>query len=144
MAGSFFGFEKLKSQGIPVRLKPDADTSLENDITLFEEVKKEYANYWYLYGKHLTNSKCLFVCFSAKCISLLGLILISTWLLEIVTFYSPGPQIYLILMDMVNGLQGVFVLLIFLIVRRRRNTIFRWWNDRGSYIVEKIELDSLN
>lgn len=45
---------------------------------------------------------------------------------------------------MVNGLQGVFVLLIFLIVRRRRNTIFRWWNDRGSYIVEKIELDSLN
>lgn len=82
----------------------------------------------------------LFIC-SAKCISLLGIILISTWLLEIVTFYSPGPQIYLILMDMINGLQGVFVLLIFLIMRRRRTIIFRWWNDRGSLTVENIELN---
>uniref|UniRef100_A0A1I8Q503 Methuselah N-terminal domain-containing protein n=1 Tax=Stomoxys calcitrans TaxID=35570 RepID=A0A1I8Q503_STOCA len=80
----------------------------------------------------------------AKCISLLGLILISTWLLEIVTFYSPGPQIYLILMDMVNGVQGVFVLLIFLIIRRRRRIIFRWWSDRGSLVLEKLELEAFN
>lgn len=74
---------------------------------------------------------------------MLGIILITTWLLEIVTFYSPGPQIYLILMDMINGLQGVFILLIFLIIRRRRTLIFRWWVDRGSHTIEKIELDSV-
>ncbi|XP_059216452.1 probable G-protein coupled receptor Mth-like 14 isoform X2 [Stomoxys calcitrans] len=121
MAGSFFGFQKLKRRGIPLASKQDVDISPLCNITVYEEVKKD-----------------------AKCISLLGLILISTWLLEIVTFYSPGPQIYLILMDMVNGVQGVFVLLIFLIIRRRRRIIFRWWSDRGSLVLEKLELEAFN
>ncbi|XP_073838383.1 methuselah-like 14 isoform X4 [Musca autumnalis] len=121
MTGTFFGFQKYKSRGIMVATKQNPDIATDGDKHVYEEVKKD-----------------------AKCISLLGLILISTWLLEIVTFYSPGPQIYLILMEMINGLQGVFVLLIFLVIRRRRTVIFRWWNDRGSYIVEKVELDTLN
>ncbi|XP_058987536.1 probable G-protein coupled receptor Mth-like 14 isoform X5 [Musca domestica] len=121
MAATFFGFQKFKSRGISLATSPISDVASPKDLKIYEEVKKD-----------------------AKCISLLGLILICTWLLEIVTFYSPGPQIYLILMDMINGLQGVFVLLIFLVIRRRRTIIFQWWNDRGSYVVEKVELDILN
>ncbi|XP_037820317.1 probable G-protein coupled receptor Mth-like 14 isoform X1 [Lucilia sericata] len=120
MTSAFFGFQKLKSQGVIVNSNDEEINSPSYDENIFEEVKKD-----------------------AKCISLLGIILISTWLLEIVTFYSPGPQIYLILMDMINGLQGVFVLLIFLVIRRRRTIIFRWWNDRGSHTIEKIELNSI-
>ncbi|XP_046807636.1 probable G-protein coupled receptor Mth-like 14 isoform X5 [Lucilia cuprina] len=120
MASAFFGFQKLKSQGVIVNSNDEDLNNPLYDENIFQEVKKD-----------------------AKCISLLGLILISTWLLEIVTFYSPGPQIYLILMDMINGLQGVFVLLIFLVIRRRRTIIFRWWNDRGSHTIEKIELNSI-
>ncbi|XP_058987532.1 probable G-protein coupled receptor Mth-like 14 isoform X2 [Musca domestica] len=116
MAATFFGFQKFKSRGISLATSPISDVASPKDLKIYEEVKKD----------------------------LLGLILICTWLLEIVTFYSPGPQIYLILMDMINGLQGVFVLLIFLVIRRRRTIIFQWWNDRGSYVVEKVELDILN
>ncbi|XP_065361342.1 probable G-protein coupled receptor Mth-like 14 isoform X2 [Calliphora vicina] len=120
MAAAFFGFQKLKTRGVIVNTNDEAINNNSYNEDIFEEVKKD-----------------------AKCISLLGIILISTWLLEIVTFYSPGPQIYLILMDMINGLQGVFVLLIFLVIRRRRTIIFRWWNDRGSHTIEKIELNSI-
>ncbi|XP_075160432.1 methuselah-like 14 isoform X2 [Haematobia irritans] len=123
MVATFFGFQRIKSRAHNIRTTQDLAPNIELFTNTYEEVKKDIS------------------LFSAKCISLLGLILISTWLLEIVTFYSPGPQIYLVLMDMLNGLQGVFVLLIFLIVRRRRRTIFRWWNDRGSLVIEKVELE---
>ena len=82
----------------------------------------------------------IFTQFSAKCIALLLIITISMWLLEITTFYSPGPEAYLILMDMINGLQGVFILLIFV----RKTIILRWWFDRGSHSVESVELAELN
>jgi len=45
---------------------------------------------------------------------------------------------------MVNGLQGVWVLLIFLVVRRRRTIILRWWYDRGSHAIEGTELQALS
>lgn len=86
---------------------------------------------------------CTFIT-SAKCISFLGVILIVSWLLEIVTFYSPGPEAYLMVMEMVNGLQGVFIMLIFVVVRRRRTVILRWWYDRGSHNVEDVELVAMN
>ncbi|KAM7355685.1 methuselah-like 14 isoform 3-T3 [Cochliomyia hominivorax] len=116
MVAAFFGFQRAKSRGVIVSSYDE--NNLVYDENRLDEIKKD-----------------------AKCISLLGIAVTTTWLLEIVTFYSPGPQIYLVLMDMINGLQGVLILIIFLVIRKRRAVIFRWWNDRGSYMLAKIELN---
>ncbi|EDW49900.1 GM14322 [Drosophila sechellia] len=101
--------------------------------------------------KNIQERKCLFdqqkyedIKKDAKCVSLLGIIMVVSWLLEIITFYSGSNSNYLILCDMVNGLQGVWVLLIFLVVRRRRTIILRWWYDRGSHEIEGTELQALS
>jgi len=91
-----------------------------------------------------THAFILIFVVSAKCVSLLGIIMVVSWLLEIITFYSGSNSNYLILCDMVNGLQGVWVLLIFLVVRRRRTIILRWWYDRGSHEIEGTELQALS
>ncbi|XP_028899418.2 probable G-protein coupled receptor Mth-like 14 isoform X3 [Zeugodacus cucurbitae] len=124
---SFFGFQKLKKQKTEAAAKNSTNGTTHPNVTpeidemKYEEVKKD-----------------------AKCISFLGVILIVSWLLEIVTFYSPGPEAYLMVMEMVNGLQGVFIMLIFVVVRRRRTVILRWWYDRGSHNVEDVELEAMN
>ncbi|XP_036325975.1 probable G-protein coupled receptor Mth-like 14 [Rhagoletis pomonella] len=125
---SFFGFQRIK--------KRKSDTSAKNSSkngTLYTNVATEIDEMKYEEVKK-----------DAKCISFLGVILIVSWLLEIVTFYSPGPEAYLMVMEMVNGLQGVFILLIFVVVRRRRTIILRWWYDRGSHNVEDVELTAIN
>ncbi|XP_054733091.1 probable G-protein coupled receptor Mth-like 14 isoform X1 [Anastrepha obliqua] len=124
---SFFGFQRIKKHKTNAAAKDSKNGTLYTNVTTeidemkYEEVKKD-----------------------AKCISFLGVILIVSWLLEIVTFYSPGPEAYLMVMEMVNGLQGVFILLIFVVVRRRRTIILRWWYDRGSHNVEDVELTAIN
>ncbi|XP_037939191.1 probable G-protein coupled receptor Mth-like 14 [Teleopsis dalmanni] len=115
---SFFGFQRIKKRETTVREKKFYFTiNTEIDEEKYEEVKKD-----------------------AKCISLLNLIMVITWMLEIVTFYSPGPENYLILLEMINGIQGILISLIFLVVRRRRTIILRWWYDRGSHNLENVEL----
>ncbi|XP_039966733.1 probable G-protein coupled receptor Mth-like 14 isoform X1 [Bactrocera neohumeralis] len=124
---SFFGFQKIKKQKVETAAKDSTSGTVHPNIIVeidemkYEEVKKD-----------------------AKCISFLGVILIVSWLLEIVTFYSPGPDAYLMVMEMINGLQGVFIMLIFVVVRRRRTVILRWWYDRGSHNVEDVELEAMN
>ncbi|XP_068148300.1 probable G-protein coupled receptor Mth-like 14 [Drosophila tropicalis] len=116
--GAFFGFQRI--DGYLRAEKEDNATSntVMFDQQKYEEVKKD-----------------------AKCISLLGIIMIISWLLEMVTFYSSSDSIYLFLCDMVNGLQGVWVLLIFLVVRRRRTIILRWWYDRGSHTIHAVDTE---
>ncbi|XP_067647637.1 probable G-protein coupled receptor Mth-like 14 [Eurosta solidaginis] len=125
---AFFGFQKVKKHKTAASAENTKNGIIYTNVTAtgidemkYEEVKKD-----------------------AKCISFLGVILIVSWLLEIVTFYSPGPEAYLMVMEMVNGLQGVFIMLIFLVVRRRRTIILRWWYDRGSHHVEDVELTAIN
>ncbi|XP_037718688.1 probable G-protein coupled receptor Mth-like 14 isoform X2 [Drosophila subpulchrella] len=117
---SFFGFQRINEYA-----KVEKGDQVQRDVLFdqqkYEEVKKD-----------------------AKCVSLLGIIMVISWLLEIVTFYSGSNSNYLLLCDMVNGLQGVWVLLIFLVVRRRRTIILRWWYDRGSHPIEGTELQALS
>lgn len=47
--------------------------------------------------------------------------------------------VYLLICDMINGLQGLWIMLIFLVVRRRRTIILRWWYDRGSHAITPTE-----
>ncbi|KRF97800.1 uncharacterized protein Dwil_GK16540 [Drosophila willistoni] len=116
---SFFGFQRIDGY-----LRAEKEDNVNSSRTAmfdqqkYEEVKKD-----------------------AKCISLLGIIMIISWLLEMVTFYSSSDSIYLFLCDMVNGLQGVWVLLIFLVVRRRRTIILRWWYDRGSHTIHAVDTE---
>ncbi|XP_016995983.2 probable G-protein coupled receptor Mth-like 14 [Drosophila takahashii] len=117
---SFFGFQRIN--GYEKAEKGDqVERNLLFDQQKYEDVKKD-----------------------AKCVSLLGIIMVISWLLEIVTFYSGSNSNYLLLCDMVNGLQGVWVLLIFLVVRRRRTIILRWWYDRGSHELQGTELQALS
>ncbi|KAH8349840.1 hypothetical protein KR084_007829, partial [Drosophila pseudotakahashii] len=117
---SFFGFQRIN--GYEKAEKGDqSQRNLLFDQQKYEDVKKD-----------------------AKCVSLLGIIMVISWLLEIVTFYSGSNSNYLLLCDMVNGLQGVWVLLIFLVVRRRRTIILRWWYDRGSHELQGTELQALS
>ncbi|XP_043069989.1 probable G-protein coupled receptor Mth-like 14 isoform X3 [Drosophila bipectinata] len=120
---SFFGFQRVKGYELAEK-KDQGQDPVQNSIAFdqqkFEDVKKD-----------------------AKCVCLLGIILIISWLLEIVTFYSNSNSNYLLLCDMVNGLQGVWVLLIFLVVRRRRTIIMRWWRDRGSHEINETEMQEL-
>ncbi|XP_030386382.1 probable G-protein coupled receptor Mth-like 14 [Scaptodrosophila lebanonensis] len=124
MVISFFGFQRIKTNGY-LRAEKDEPTSNapvpQFDQQKYEDVKKD-----------------------AKCICLLGIIMIVTWLLEMTTFYSKGKEGYLLLCDMINGLQGVFIFLIFLVVRRRRTVILRWWYDRGSHNIEGTELQTVS
>lgn len=46
-------------------------------------------------------------------------------------------------MELFNGLQGVFILAIFIGVRNRRHVIVRWWYDRGSLNTD-VEMTNLN
>ncbi|XP_064539476.1 probable G-protein coupled receptor Mth-like 14 isoform X2 [Drosophila montana] len=122
---SFFGFQRIKTDGY---LRADEDEKIDStpirqfDQQKYEDVKKD-----------------------AKCVALLGIIIILAWLFEIVTFYSPGNEVYLLLCDMINGLQGLWIMLIFLVVRRRRTIILRWWYDRGTHtIVEGTEMQPVN
>ncbi|XP_017066366.1 probable G-protein coupled receptor Mth-like 14 isoform X2 [Drosophila eugracilis] len=117
---SFFGFQRLNGYEKAEKSNDDR-RNLLFDQQKFEDVKKD-----------------------AKCVSLLGIIMVISWLLEIVTFYSGSNSNYLLICDMVNGLQGVWVLLIFLVVRRRRTIILRWWYDRGSHEIEETELQALS
>ncbi|XP_016975863.1 probable G-protein coupled receptor Mth-like 14 [Drosophila rhopaloa] len=117
---SFFGFQRINGYEKTQKID-EVQKSLLFDQQKYEEVKKD-----------------------AKCVSLLGIIMVISWLLEIVTFYSGSNSNYLLLCDMANGLQGVWVLLIFLVVRRRRTIILRWWYDRGSHKIEGTELQALN
>ncbi|XP_001983170.2 probable G-protein coupled receptor Mth-like 14 isoform X3 [Drosophila grimshawi] len=125
MVISFFGFQRIKSVGYLIANddEKNATTSIRQfDQQKYEDVKKD-----------------------AKCVALLGIIIILAWLFEIVTFYSPGNEVYLLLCDMINGLQGLWILLIFLVVRRRRTIILRWWYDRGTHtIAEGTELQPVN
>ncbi|KAH8416273.1 hypothetical protein KR222_002051, partial [Zaprionus bogoriensis] len=150
MVISFFGFQRIKSERYLPALNDEKETGAPPrnfDIEKYEDVKKD-----------------------AKCVALLGIIIILAWLFEIVTFYSPGNEgnlqsaqiycipyihtsiylsimltVYLLLCDMINGLQGLWIMLIFLVVRRRRTIILRWWYDRGSHtIAEGTELQPVN
>ncbi|KAH8297872.1 hypothetical protein KR054_012660, partial [Drosophila jambulina] len=119
---SFFGFQRINGYAKAEGEERDLCQNNERfDQQKYEDVKKD-----------------------AKCVSLLGIIMVISWLLEIVTFYSGSKSNYLLLCDMVNGLQGVWVLLIFLVVRRRRTIILRWWYDRGSHEIRGTELQSLS
>ncbi|KAH8303821.1 hypothetical protein KR018_008571, partial [Drosophila ironensis] len=115
---SFFGFQRVNGYA-----KADKNEHAQGgsrfDHYKFDQVKKD-----------------------AKCVTFLGIILVISWLLEIVTFYSGSDSNYLLLCDMVNGLQGVWVLLIFLVVRRRRTIILRWWHDRGSHEIKTPNQDA--
>ncbi|XP_030081147.1 probable G-protein coupled receptor Mth-like 14 isoform X2 [Drosophila hydei] len=115
MVMSFFGFQRIKTNGY-LRANDDekdnANPIRPFDQQKYEDVKKD-----------------------AKCVALLGIIIILAWLFEIVTFYSPGNEVYLLLCDMINGLQGLWIMLIFLVVRRRRTIICRWWHDRGTHTI---------
>ncbi|KRG05680.1 probable G-protein coupled receptor Mth-like 14 isoform X1 [Drosophila mojavensis] len=125
MVVAFFGFQRIKTDGY---LRANEDEKNSNspirqfDQQKYEDVKKD-----------------------AKCVALLGIIIILAWLFEIVTFYSPGNEVYLLLCDMINGLQGLWIMLIFLVVRRRRTIILRWWYDRGTHTIsEGTELQPVN
>ncbi|KAH8380098.1 hypothetical protein KR009_008905, partial [Drosophila setifemur] len=117
---SFFGFQRVNGYARADKIGHSQHSAMF-DQQKYEEVKKD-----------------------AKCVSLLGIIMVISWLLEIVTFYSGSNSNYLLLCDMVNGLQGVWVLLIFLVVRRRRTIIMRWWYDRGSHKIESTEMQELS
>lgn len=126
MVMAFFGFQRIKSDGYLRANDDEKDATtpiLQFDIQKYEDVKKD-----------------------AKCVALLGIIIILAWLFEIVTFYSPGNEAYLLLCDMINGLQGLWIMLIFLVVRRRRTIILRWWYDRGSHTIAEggTELQPVN
>ncbi|SPP86930.1 probable G-protein coupled receptor Mth-like 14 isoform X1 [Drosophila guanche] len=118
---SFFGFQRINGYAQAEKNDTAGPSDAIFDQQKYEDVKKD-----------------------AKCVSLLGIIMIISWLFEIVTFYSGSNSNYLLLCDMVNGLQGVWVLLIFLVVRRRRTIILRWWYDRGSHKIEGTELQELD
>ncbi|KAH8375673.1 hypothetical protein KR200_010211, partial [Drosophila serrata] len=119
---SFFGFQRINGYAKANGEESDLCRNNERfDQQKYEDVKKD-----------------------AKCVCLLGIIMVISWLLEIVTFYSGSKSNYLLLCDMVNGLQGVWVLLIFLVVRRRRTIILRWWYDRGSHNIGGTELQTLS
>ncbi|ALC42966.1 mthl14 [Drosophila busckii] len=127
MVAVFFGFQRIKTEGY-LRAN-DEDDQQESTVVprqfereKYEDVKKD-----------------------AKCVALLGIIIILAWLFEIITFYSPGQEAYLLLCDMINALQGLWIMLIFLVVRRRRTIILRWWYDRGSHsIADDTELQIVN
>ncbi|KAL7733591.1 hypothetical protein ACLKA6_005054 [Drosophila palustris] len=126
MVIAFFGFQRIKTDGYLRAHDDEKDTTtpiLQFDIEKYENVKKD-----------------------AKCVALLGIIIILAWLFEIVTFYKPGNEGYLLLCDMINGLQGLWIMLIFLVVRRRRTIILRWWYDRGSHPITEAgtELQPVN
>ncbi|XP_034102565.1 probable G-protein coupled receptor Mth-like 14 isoform X1 [Drosophila albomicans] len=123
---AFFGFQRIKSDGYLLVNDEEKDSVTPRrpfDIEKYEDVKKD-----------------------AKCVALLGIIVVLAWLFEIVTFYSPGNEVYLLLCDMINGLQGLWIMLIFLVVRRRRTIILRWWHDRGSHLISEggTELQPVN
>lgn len=71
--------------------------------------------------------------FSARCLALLYVIVVFTWILEVVTFYSPGAGDILGFLEAMNAMQGVFILIIFVIIRKKRTVIASWWHDRGSH-----------
>ncbi|XP_034480489.1 probable G-protein coupled receptor Mth-like 14 isoform X2 [Drosophila innubila] len=126
MVIAFFGFQRIKSDGYLRAHDDEKDATtpiLEFDVEKYENVKKD-----------------------AKCVALLGIIIILAWLFEIVTFYKSGNEVYLLLCDMINGLQGLWIMLIFLVVRRRRTIILRWWYDRGSHTITEAgtELQPVN
>ncbi|XP_055855248.1 probable G-protein coupled receptor Mth-like 14 [Episyrphus balteatus] len=78
-----------------------------------------------------------------KCICCLYVITIITWILEVVTFYSPGPDSSNAFMEIINALQGAFILMIFIVVRRRRNAIVRWWHGRGPHGLTAVPMKDL-
>lgn len=70
---------------------------------------------------------------NARCLALLYVIVVFTWILEVVTFYSPGAGDILGFLEAMNAMQGVFILIIFVIIRKKRTVIASWWHDRGSH-----------
>ncbi|XP_055378846.1 probable G-protein coupled receptor Mth-like 14 [Condylostylus longicornis] len=74
----------------------------------------------------------------ATCISILLGIISITWILEVITFYAPGSDDYMAFMEIMNGLQGFFILMIFIVGRKRRSVIIRWWHDRGSHEITPV------
>lgn len=70
---------------------------------------------------------------NTQCIAIMYIIVVCTWLLEVITFYSPGAGEYLAFLDVMNALQGVFILIIFVVIRKKREVIASWWHDRGSH-----------
>ncbi|XP_055904541.1 probable G-protein coupled receptor Mth-like 14 [Eupeodes corollae] len=78
-----------------------------------------------------------------KCICCLYIVTIITWILEVVTFYSPGQDNYTAFMEIINALQGAFILMIFIVVRRRRNAIVRWWHGRGPHGLTAVPMKDL-
>lgn len=79
-----------------------------------------------------------------KCICCLYIITIITWVSEVVTFYNPGLSSFNIFMEILNASQGAFILLIFIVVRRRRNAILRWWHGRGPHGLTAVPMKDLN
>lgn len=78
-----------------------------------------------------------------KCICCLYVITIITWISEVVTFYNPGSDSFNICMEILNASQGAFILVIFIVVRRRRNAILRWWHGRGPHGLTAVPMKDL-
>ncbi|KAL5289871.1 hypothetical protein ACFFRR_009716 [Megaselia abdita] len=74
----------------------------------------------------------------AKCITFISFLIMIVWILEVITFYSPGNEDSLAFLEILNGLQGMFILIIFMTIRRKRNIITHWWYDRGSAIITPL------
>lgn len=60
------------------------------------------------------------------------------WILEVITFFSPGNEDSLAFLEILNGLQGVFILIIFMAVQTKRNILTHWWYDRGSAVITPL------
>lgn len=73
-----------------------------------------------------------------KSTAYLTIIMTINWIFEIISFYNETSSIFF---DIVNALQGVFILFIFVCLPRPTKIIKHWWNDRGSYEVVARETD---
>lgn len=93
----------------------------------FNIIIQEYINF-YIY----------LIYFSAKCITFITFLIMIVWLLEVITFYSPGNEDSLAFLEILNGLQGMFILIIFMAIRSKRVIITHWWYDRGSAVITPL------
>uniref|UniRef100_T1GWT3 G-protein coupled receptors family 2 profile 2 domain-containing protein n=1 Tax=Megaselia scalaris TaxID=36166 RepID=T1GWT3_MEGSC len=123
LVATFFGFRKVEKflsntfEAIPVE-----------DQEMLKNVKKVQMD-----RELYENSKK-----DAKCITFITFLIMIVWLLEVITFYSPGNEDSLAFLEILNGLQGMFILIIFMAIRSKRVIITHWWYDRGSAVITPL------